>query len=101
MKQYFEKLRDCIAESPLDFGDVASALTLLYDAYAEIHNLDDGQTKADFHALYEAMNGLPVQEMDQIIYPVCRLCRDHQRSGFVEGVKVGVRLRMELAEEKV
>ena len=101
MKQYFEKLRDCIAESPLDFGDAASALTLLYDAYAEIHNLDDGQTKADFHALYEAMNGRPLQERDQTIYPVCRLCRDHLRTGFVEGVKVGVRLGMELADEKV
>ena len=101
MKQYFEKQRDCIAESPLDFGDAASALTLLYDAYAEIHNLDDAQTKEDFHALYEAMNGMPLQEMDRIIYPVCRLCRDHQRAGFVEGVKVGVRLGMELAEEKV
>ena len=99
MKQYFEKLRDCIAESPLDFGDADSALALLFDAYAEIHNLDDAQTKEDFLALYEAMNALPLQEMDQIIYPVCRLCRDHQRSGFVEGIRVGVRLREELAEK--
>ena len=51
MKQYFEKLRDCIAESPLNFGDADSALALLYDAYAEFHNLDDAQIKADFHAL--------------------------------------------------
>ena len=98
MKQYFEKLRDCIAESPLDFGDADSALALLFDAYAEIHNLDDAQTKVDFHALYEAMNGLPLQEMDQIIYPLCRLCRDHQRSGFIEGIKIGVLLQAELTE---
>jgi hypothetical protein len=45
------------------------------------------------------MNGMELPEMDRIIYPVCTLCRDHQRSGFVEGVKVGVRLRKELAEE--
>ena len=89
MKQYFEKLRDCIAESPLDFGDADSALALLFDAYAEFHNLDDAQIKADFYALYEAMNGLPLQEMDQIIYPVCRLCRNHQRTGFVEGIRIG------------
>ena len=98
MKQYFEKLRDCIAESPLDFGDADSALALLFDAYAEIHNLDDAQTKVDFHALYEAMTGLPLQEMDQIIYPLCRLCRDHQRSGFIEGIKIGVLLQAELTE---
>ena len=98
MKQYFEKLRDCIAESPLDFGDADSALVLLYDAYAEFHNLDDAQTKVDFLALYEVMNGLPLQEMDQIIYPLCRLCRDHQRSGFIEGIKIGVLLQAELTE---
>ena len=38
----------------------------------------------------------PLREMDKIIYPVCTLCRDHQRSGFVEGVKVGIRLKSEL-----
>lgn len=45
------------------------------------------------------MNGMELREMDKIIYPVCTLCRDHQRSGFVEGVKVGIRLKTELAEE--
>ena len=36
------------------------------------------------------------REMDKIIYPVCTLCRDHERSGFVEGIKVGIRLEQEL-----
>ena len=41
----------------------------------------------------------PLREMDKIVYPVCKLCRDHERSGFVEGIKIGVRLRTELTEE--
>lgn len=45
------------------------------------------------------MNGMSLREMDKIIYPVCRLCRDHERSGFVEGIKIGVRLQTELTEE--
>lgn len=52
-----------------------------------------------FNELYRLMNGMELREMDKIIYPVCTLCRDHQRSGFVEGVKVGIRLKTELAEE--
>ena len=52
--------------------------------------------KADFHALYEAMNGMPLREMDQIVYPVCTLCRDHQKSGFMEGVRVGFQLCSEI-----
>ena len=45
--------------------------------------------------LYHALNGMPLQEMDWIINPVCTLCRDHERNGFVHGVLVGVRLAQE------
>ena len=96
MKTYFEKLRTYIAENPSDFGDGESVLTLLYGAYAESNRMDDGTLKEDFNELYRQMNGMEIKEMDKIIYPVCTLCRDHQRSGFVEGVKVGIRLKSEL-----
>ncbi len=99
MKTYFEKLRAYIAENPSNFGDGESVLTMLYEAYAETNKMDDGTIKEDFNELYRLMNGMELREMDKIIYPVCTLCRDHQRSGFVEGVKVGMRLREELAEE--
>ena len=99
MKTYFEKLRAYIAENPPDFGDGESVLTMLYEAYAESNRMVDGIIKEDFNELYRLMNGMELREMDKIIYPVCTLCRDHQRSGFVEGVKVGMRLREELAEE--
>ena len=99
MNDYFERLRTYIAENPPDFGDGDSVLTLLYEAYAESNKMDDGTIKEDFNELYRLMNDMELREMDKIIYPVCTLCRDHQRSGFVEGVKVGIRLKTELAEE--
>jgi hypothetical protein len=61
--------------------------------------MDDGTIKEDFNELYRLMNGMELREMDKIIYPVCTLCRDHQRSGFVEGIKIGIHLQMELAEK--
>ncbi len=51
--------------------------------------------KTDFAELYHALNGTPLQEMGWIINPVCTLCRDHERSGFVHGVQVGIRLAQE------
>lgn len=39
---------------------------------------------------------MTLREMDQILDPVCSLCRDHQRSGFAAGVQIGVRLAEEL-----
>ena len=41
-------------------------------------------------------NGKTLQEMDQILDPICTLCRDHERAGFVEGVKVGLQLSNEI-----
>ena len=99
MEKYFEKLRTYIAENPPDFGDGVSVLTLLYEAYSESNRMDDGTIKEDFNELYRQMNGMELREMDRIIYPVCKLCRDHERSGFIEGSKIGVLLQAELTEK--
>ena len=99
MNPYVEKLKQQIEEHPPDFGDGNSVLTLLYEAYNEANRLDDEQIRTDFNALYQTMNGMTLREMDRIIYPVCTLCRDHERSGFIEGIKVGVLLQSELLEK--
>ena len=39
---------------------------------------------------------MSLRDMDKVIYPVCRLCRDHEKAGFIEGIKIGIRLRAEL-----
>lgn len=57
---------------------------------------DNDQIKADFNELYQQMNGMPLREMDKIIYPVCKLCRDHEKAGFIEGIKMGIHLYCEL-----
>jgi hypothetical protein len=33
--------------------------------------------------------------MDRIVDAVCTLCREHEKAGFVEGVKVGIQLGQE------
>lgn len=72
-------------------------LDLLYDAYNDTTGMDNEAIKADFERLYQLMNGKPLQEIDEIIYAVCTLCRDHEKAGFIEGVKVGIGLGQELA----
>ena len=96
MKDYFETLKNHIGQHPPELGDAESALALLYKAYNAVNTMDDDRIKADFNALYQAMNGMELKEMDQILDPVCALCRDHEQSGFREGVKVGFWLADEL-----
>ena len=68
---------------------------MLFNVYTEFNGFDNQIIREDFNDLYTAMNGKTLREMDQIIYPVCTLCRDHEKVGFQEGIKVGIRLAQE------
>lgn len=96
MKKYFEVLKTYVEQHPLCFGDGESVLTMLYECHNENNPYDNEQIKADFNELYRQMNGMELREMDKIIYPVCKLCRDHEKAGFVEGIKIGIQLASEL-----
>ena len=96
MKNFYDVLNQYVSDNRPNFGDGESVLTMVYEAYSECNRLDDAQIKANFNELYRLMNGMELRDMDRIIYPVCKLCRDHERSGFIEGIKIGIRLAHEL-----
>jgi hypothetical protein len=98
MNTFFETLKTHIEQHPPNCGDGESVLTMLYECHNENSSYDNEQIKADFNELYQQMNGMPLREMDKIIYPVCTLCRDHEKTGFIEGIKIGIRLHQELNE---
>lgn len=98
MKDYLKVLRERITAHPPDLGDTDSVLNLLYEAYSEMDPMEGDQIRAGFHELYQLMNGVPLEKMDEIINPVCFLCREHERSGFVHGVQIGMLLAQELEE---
>ena len=93
---YLAVLDKYIASHPLKLGDGESVLTLLYESYEELQGCSSVQIKEDFHELYRLLNGVQLTELDKIINPVCTLCRDHEQSGFIHGVQVGIRLAQEI-----
>lgn len=99
MKTYIEKLKQYLVDGTTDWCEGESILGILYESYNENHPYDNEEIKADFNALYQTMNGMPLREMDKVIYPVCKLCWDHEQAGFIEGIKVGMRLEQELTKE--
>ena len=96
MKEFLEMLKQRVADNPPNYGDADSVLGLLYECFNENTPYDNEQIRTDFNELYRQMNGMPLREMDNIIYPVCRLCRDHERTGFVEATRVGIHLTTEI-----
>lgn len=93
LQEYLQRLQEKLRNAS---SADESVLELLYEVYSESNAMYDDEIKADFHALYEAMNGMRLMDMDKIVYPVCTLCRDHQRSGFVEGVRIGFIMKSEI-----
>lgn len=97
MNEYIESLKRYVAENPPNYGsDAQSILEMLYRYYHQCNDADTDAVKAAFEELYRRMHGMPLREMDRIVDVVCVLCTEHERNGFVEGVKVGIGLTGEL-----
>ena len=97
MDEFMTALQSKLDTLQPNYSDNAeNILEVLFDAYNESSGFDNTTIKADFEELYRLMNGKPLKEIDEIIYAVCTLCRDHEKDGFTEGVKVGMSLAKEL-----
>ena len=99
MNEFMTALQTNLATQQPSYPDNAeSILEVLFDAYNESAGFDNATIKADFEELYRLMNGKPLKEIDEIIYAVCTLCGDHEKAGFIEGLKIGFRLSHELSQ---
>ena len=97
MNEYIDTLKRYVAENPPNYGrDAHTILEMLYCYYHECNNADSDAVKAAFDYLYQRMHGMPLREMDRIVDAVCTLCREHEKAGFLEGVKVGAQLAHDL-----
>ena len=101
MNEFMTNLQTKLDTLQPNYPDNAeSILEVLFDTYNESSGFDNAAIRADFEELYRLMSGKPLKEIDKIIYAVCALCRDHEKEGFEEGVKVGIKLVQELFYQK-
>ena len=52
MKNFYDVLKEYIADHQPNFGDGESVLTMLYEAYSDCNRLDDAQIKFRYQELY-------------------------------------------------
>lgn len=98
MDNLLKILRCHVAENPPHFGDwdAQSVLEMLYVAYGEYNRFESDESKAGFDDLYAYLRELPLKKVDCVIDKVCDIVHYHERDGFTEGLKLGVRLGDEL-----
>lgn len=95
---FIEALRQHLTQYSPSFGDcdTQSVLEMLYVTYLEHNDLEGEDIKAGFAKLDNTLSDLPLTTVDNIIDEVCALCHSHERNGFTEGLKLGVKLGNEL-----
>lgn len=94
MNECMDALKRYVEANPPDYGrDAHTILEMLYCYYHECNNADSNAVKEAFEELYRHMHGMPLREMDRIVDAVCI---EHEKTGFVEGVKVGIQLEAEI-----
>ena len=97
MDEFMNALQSKLDTLQPNYPDNAeSIMEVLFDAYNESSGFDNTAIKADFEELYRLMNGKPLKEIDEVIYAVCTLCRDHEKAGFIEGMRIGLKIIEEL-----
>ena len=97
-----EKVKKYLETRPVSFGtDADSFLELLYYAFTEYNTVESPEFKNQTDPLKEKLRGLADtdEESDEYMDIVFSLCAAYERQGYMEGIKVGARLMMELMED--
>ena len=100
MEKYLAALqvKESTQQAPL-CADADTVLELLYNTYYEHVCTDDtDEIKQAFDELYQSMTGKTLKEKDEVIYATCRLCNLHQQIGFTDGIKIGMKLALEISD---
>lgn len=76
MEEYLRALETHMTSRKLNLGDGDSVLSLLYETYGDINPMYDDQIKADFAELYQALNGMPLQELSILFAPSVKIMNE-------------------------
>ena len=100
MKEYLQKLSAYIAEHPpvLHSEDADTILDALFWVYSEAACADCQAVRQYNDNLNRLLNSLPTERANTIIDAVNDLCWEHERQGFINGFRLGMRLEQEISQ---
>ncbi len=100
MQNYIKALQDYCKQNPLNHGGAESVMEFLYWHYAENNPIDNQKIRNSFTKLRRQYPHLSLEEFDPIFTVVSDLCAEHERLAFLEGLRLGVTLMTELANNQ-
>lgn len=80
--------------------DADSVLELLYNAYANAQGADPDEIKAKFATVEDCLTGISFEMNNLIFATVCDLCLSFEKKGFMDGIRLGSHLMLELQDNQ-
>ena len=100
VEEYLRKLSAYVAEHPPDFHakDADTILDALFWAYSETACADSQAVRQSNEYLNRLLHDMPAEHANTIINTINDLCWEHDRQGFINGFKIGMRLEQEISQ---
>ena len=85
---------------PFDTGDpdCKTVLEQLFRAYQESHESDPPDIRNGFKELDALLDGIPLEDNNAVFNLCCSLCSAYEYKAFIDGLRYGAQLMMELQE---
>ena len=96
MNPYIEKYKEHLKLFPREGEDFSSVLDVLHYYFALEHSVDNGAIRAGFGDAGGILEKMSFEDNNRIFGAIVHLCEEHAKQGFMEGIRVGISLALEL-----
>ena len=102
MNNIAKRMASYMDKHPLDLGDAdcETVLDQLYQAYQESHESDPPEIRDAFKELDDLLGTLSLNDNNAVWNLCCQLCTAYEYKAFIDGLRYGVHLIMELYTDK-
>lgn len=96
-----DRLKGYLSGNQPNYGqeNIHSILEMLWDSYTMYNPIDNEKIRDQIEALRPVMDVLSWEQENELFDVVSDLCGEYERTAFIEGVRTGVRLAVELMEQ--
>lgn len=101
MTSIHEQLKAWASASPVRYGreDASSLLEMLRWQYVEANPVDSLGIRQKYAALHDRFPGLTLADTDYLFGTVYDLCAEYEKTAFLDGMRLGALLMMELTAD--
>lgn len=82
----------------INVDGIINPIDVLFDSYFDSRGRDDARVEAAYERLCHTLVEVDPFQIEEIMGAVADLCMEHERTGFMGGIRTGVRFVNEIME---